>query len=82
MLSVEEQIYLKELAKKVREIAQHPIQQQRIQRWKDLNSLKKGRPLIVMTLPDQVTDLLIPDSSLRLQHDPLFKWIEESLRIR
>ena len=45
-INKEDRIILKELGKKKAQIAQDPINLEKISLWKDLNNLKKVRPLV------------------------------------
>lgn len=77
----EERALLRELALKVRDIAQSPVWQEKIKLWREKNSLKKVRPLILCTLPDPAWNELIPERSLTVQ-DSLFRRYEWDLKKR
>jgi hypothetical protein len=47
MITQEEKTLLRELAKQVRDLAADDINQKRIQRSRDMHSLKTGQPLFV-----------------------------------
>jgi hypothetical protein len=72
---------LRELAKRVREIADEPIQCENLTLWRNLNSLKKVRPLIVCSPPGEVWHELIPEEQY-VNEGPLLRSIEAELRTR
>jgi hypothetical protein len=77
----EERKLLRELALKVRDIALNPVWQEKTRLWRDKNRLRKVRPLILCSLPDQAWNELIPERSLNVQ-DPLFRKNEWDLKKR
>jgi len=77
----EEQTLLWGLAREVRDISQSPVLHEKTRLWRDKNSLKKVRPLILCSLPDQAWNELIPECSLTV-HDPLFRGYEWDLKRR
>jgi hypothetical protein len=80
-LSTREIHELRNLAKKVLEISQHPVQKENIALWKSLNSLKRVRPLILCTVPGEIWSELIPEAALAIE-DPYYRRIELELRKR
>ena len=78
-ISVEEKKELRELAKRVWEISQNPIWEEKIQLWKKKNALGVVRPLILCSLPEAAWEEIIPQSSL-ITRDPLFRKYESELR--
>jgi hypothetical protein len=75
----EERNLLRELALKVRDISLSPVWRQKTRLWCDKNSLRKVRPLILCSLPDQAWNEIIPERSLTVQ-DPLFRKYEWDLK--
>ena len=71
---------LRELATKVAEIANLPIQAQRIARWKRHNSLKSTEPMLLV-FPEGAWRELLPDRVLQCQ-EPAARGIEWQLRSR
>ena len=55
---------LRELARRVAEIATEPIQEKKIAEWKRLNALKPGRPLVILLSEGTVWDEIVPLSLL------------------
>jgi len=80
-MNPQEKKVLRELAKKVREISQHPIWDEKIRLWKDKNSLKKVRPLILCSLPDDAWREIIPETQF-VSEDPFIRKYEWDLRKR
>jgi hypothetical protein len=76
-----ERALLRELARRVKDIAQNPVWEEKTRLWRAKNSLKKVRPLILCSLPDQAWNELIPERSLTVQ-DPLFRRYEWDLKKR
>jgi hypothetical protein len=72
---------LRDLAKKVKEIAQYPTNNKNKELWRKLNSLKKTRPLVLCSLPTETWPEIIPESGLVCE-DPFFKEYEMELRKR
>jgi len=71
---------LRELAKRIAEIAADPIQEVRLAEWKRHNSLQPGRPLIVQA-PEGVWDEFVPRDSLSCG-DERARSVEHDLRTR
>ncbi len=61
-----ERTILRDLAKRVAEVARLPIQDQRRQAWKLHNSLKSGRPMIWFS-PEGAWRELVPETALRCE---------------
>lgn len=74
-------ITLRDLAKKVDEISQHPINNENNKLWRSLNSLKKTRPLVLCSTPTETWPEIIPESILVCE-DPFYKEYEMELRKR
>jgi hypothetical protein len=81
MLDAKEKHYLRELARTVKEIADRPHWDEKIDLWRHLNSLKKVRPLVLCAIPEAAWHELIPDSDLRIGDD-LFSTYEWELKKR
>ncbi|MBI4165638.1 MAG: hypothetical protein HY508_07895, partial [Acidobacteria bacterium] len=77
----QEKVLLRDLALKVRDIAQCPVWREKNRLWLDKNSLRHTRPLILCSLPDQAWNELIPECSLSVQ-DSLFRKYEWDLKKR
>jgi len=71
---------VRELAKRVAEIAADPIQEVKLAEWKRHNSLQPGRPLIVQA-PEGVWDEFVPADSLTCAGE-LARGVEHDLRTR
>jgi len=71
---------VRDLAKRVAQIAAWPQMAQRRQRWYDQNALKPGRPLVYAS-PEGSWVELLPEDTLQCQ-DPGARSIERSLRMR
>lgn len=80
-LDSKERQIIRELAKEVLEISQDTIQKTNIKLWKDKNSLKKCRPLILCTLPNETWPELMPEDSVIIK-DKYFRSVEKELRQR
>ena len=78
VLSFKEKEFLRSLAKKVKEIANKPCQQEKILLWKKHNSLQKVRPM-VLSFPEGAWQELIPYSSLQIE-DPFWRSYEYYLK--
>ncbi len=76
----EEKKYLRELAKKVAEVAQLPRQKEMVQSWKRHNSLKPGRPMILI-FPEGAWNELLPEENLVVS-DSFWRGVERDLRWR
>ena len=71
---------LRNLTRKVAEIAAQPIQAERVRRWTAHNDLQPGRPL-VLVFPEGAWRELLPDTELRCIL-PRARAIERDLRQR
>lgn len=71
---------LRSLARRVKEIADLPIQEERRERWRDHNDLKSTEPMILI-FPEGSWNELLPGSDFRCESD-LGKSIEEELMQR
>ncbi|VBB04962.1 Hypothetical protein LUCI_0168 [Lucifera butyrica] len=80
-ISIEEKKVLRDLAKQVNEISQNPVWDEKRTLWKQKNSLRKVRPLILCTLPEEAWMEIIPESQLQVK-EPLLKTYEWELRKR
>ena len=69
---------LRQLAKRQSEIAALPIQADRIRMWKDFNSLKPHRPMVLAYAERGWCDL-VPESELQCKNPLLREW-EMNLR--
>lgn len=73
---------LRELGKKVREIAEQPVWKEKIELWKRHNKLEKTRPMVMIFLEDgDVWKDIIPEKELVCQQ-PYLRGIELDLRKR
>lgn len=80
MASMHDKRVLRELAKRVAEIAAHPIQEERRNRWYAHNSLQPGKPMIFCS-PEGAWTELLPESTLKCE-DKLLRGWEWSLRAK
>lgn len=80
MITIEERNILRDLAKRVAEIADLPIMAERRDLWKKHNSLQPSRPLMLM-FPEGSWGELLPHSVLKCQ-DGQARGIEWNLRSR
>lgn len=71
---------VRELARRVRDIAANPLNQDRIRLWTRLNDLDPERPMILAEVGG-VRDEVLPDSILTCEH-PLARGLERDLRTR
>lgn len=78
-VTTQEKQVLQELARRMAEIAQDPIYEQKRRLWAEKNALIKNRPLVLSAIPDTAWRELIPDSRLVVE-DPLFRYYERILR--
>lgn len=78
ILTASEKELLRDLAKKVKEIAQHPNQKEKVYLWKKHNSLQKVRP-VILTFPEGAWQELIPYETMIIK-DPYWKSYEYYLR--
>ncbi|HUT58494.1 MAG TPA: hypothetical protein VNA25_11675 [Phycisphaerae bacterium] len=69
----------RELAQRIAEAAAEPIQAERARLWKDHNSLRPTRPL-VMAWPEGAWEEIVPESSCTCS-DPLLRQWEQGLRM-
>jgi len=65
-VSAKDRALLRDLAKRVAEIAALPIQQERIRLWKALNALRPERPLVAI-YPENAWNELVPPSTLQCE---------------
>jgi hypothetical protein len=77
-VSAEEKGLLRELARKVSAISQEPVWEQKRTLWKDKNSLRKTRPLVLCSLPEAAWDEILPERSMVVK-DPWFRGCEWEL---
>ncbi len=75
MLSAKEKNHLRNLAKELRELAESPVQQERVERYKKINSLQVAKPPVALHPPGQAMKDLFPEDGLIIT-DPLFRGIE------
>jgi len=71
---------VRDLAKRVREIANLPCQRERAELWKAHNSLKRTRPLVLI-FPEGSWRELLPWDSLECS-DEFCRWVEYDLKVR
>ena len=71
---------LRDLAHRVREIAEEPVMEQRRQRWRRHNALQSDGPM-VLCFPEGAWGEILPDSALQCQ-DPTWRGWERGLRSR
>lgn len=71
---------IRDLARRISEIASLPIQAERTRLWKALNHLKPERPMIVHNA-GHVVDEICPESSLRCRDEDL-RHLERLLRLK
>jgi len=74
----EDRKILKSLARRVREIAEHPAQLQKRTLWLRHNGLQPTRPM-VLCFPEAAWGELVPESQIR-SSEPLFRTYEWALR--
>jgi hypothetical protein len=80
-ITKEEKKVLKDLARRVKDLAEDPINNENRNLWRKLNSLKKTRPLVLCSVPPETWPELIPESSL-ICEDPFYKEYEIEFRKR
>lgn len=80
-ITPDERTTIRALARRVREIALEPVHATNIQRWKNLNALKPGRPLIRCNPPVSAWKEMLPDR-LFVATDPFLRRLEMDLRMR
>lgn len=70
---------VRELAKKVREIAEHPKQEEKITLWKKLNSINMVRPMVTI---DQICwpEMNVDGELTLVCEDPYLRSVEDHLR--
>ena len=73
MITQDERILLKELAKKLRECAERPIEAEKRRLWTDHNDLKATRPVIFCD-PENGWEEIIPESSLQCTGELARSW--------
>lgn len=79
-ISSQERAILRDLAKKVSEIAALPVMEERKRRWNAHNSLKPGRPLVLVFPEGSWSELITPEH-LKCE-DPRARDMEIALRRR
>ena len=72
-ISKEEKTYLQGLARRVKELSELPVQEERKQLWKDHLSLKETRPAVFID-PEGAWYEIIPHTSLLCQNDLARLW--------
>jgi len=77
-LTSSDRAYLRDLAKRVAEIAADPCNEERRQMWFDFNDLKPRRPMVLI-FPEGSWEELLPNSAMRLE-DPFWRRQEWYLR--
>ena len=77
----EDKVVLTELAHKVREIAEKPIQAERREKWRTLNSLKMERPMLNVNGFMWWDELYPDETTLKCKH-PACRTVERELRQR
>jgi hypothetical protein len=77
-LSAEERKTLRELAKEVRDISRDPVWEEKRRLWREKNSLRKVRPLVLCSLPEAAWEEILPEKAL-LVRDPFFRRCEWEL---
>jgi len=80
MIPARDRKILRDLARRVAEIAELPIMAERKKEWKRHNSLQPGRPLILI-FPEGSWSELLPASALQCE-DPAAREMEWELRHR
>jgi len=79
MIDAAQKQYLKDLAKRVKELSETPHNQYIIKKYKDINSLKKvDSPPIFIALPGQAVNEYMRDEKLRIE-DGVFAGVEYQL---
>lgn len=81
MITNKERLSLQDLAKQVRDIASMPIQEKRIQRWKDLNALKYAKPLVHFIYAPQTLRDFVNEDALIMKND-ILRDMERELKWR
>jgi len=71
---------LRDLAKRVRDVAALPVMEERRRLWKQHNALRPARPMILV-FPEGAWEELLPDAALTCQ-DKAARRIEWNLRSR
>jgi len=64
---------LRQLAARVREIAENPVMDERRRLWYGFNSLKPERPM-VLCFPEESWRELLPESELTIEEEPYRSW--------
>ena len=78
-LESDDEKYIRDLAKKMADVCQDPIWQEKENLWRAKNALVKVRPLILGAIPETAWREIIPEESLKIQN-PLFRVYERYLR--
>ncbi len=71
---------IRELARRVAEIAALPVMQERVRLWKQHNALQRPRPMILV-FPEGAWRELLPEAALACEGKAA-RWIEQQLRMR
>lgn len=79
-VSTHDRTILRDLAKRVREIAAQPVMAERRSLWFSHNSLQRCRPMILV-FPEGAWDELVPPASMQCEDDTLHG-LERGLRMR
>lgn len=77
-ISARDKSIVRELAKRVAEIAALPVMAERVERWKRHNRLEKGRPM-VLVFPEGSWRELLPEGTLKCEAKPA-RNVEMSMR--
>ena len=78
-VSASDKAILRELAKEIAGLAAKPEQKERIRRWKDHNSLKPGRPMMLI-FPEGSWEEIAPSNSVLKCENPLLRGYELGFR--
>ena len=76
-----ERSYLRELARRVKEISDRPLWKEKTELWRKMNTLEKVRPLVLCAIPEEAWHELIPLAHLRIR-DSVFSVYEWELKKR
>ena len=79
-VSETERRYLRDLARRVAEIASDPLQQEKADMWRRHNDLERGRPMVLI-FPEGAWRELLPESELSCTGE-LARSYERDLRVR
>jgi hypothetical protein len=81
MITSEETIHLRDLAKRVKDISGDAVWHEKRRLWTDLNSLRKVRPLVLCAIPEEAWREIIPREELLIS-DGLLSEVEWELKKR